>query len=83
MNLEAKHRDLIAAVNNASTDAEWAKADATLHGWRIGVANASGFDDDAGWMNVMYWQDADLHHEGADAERPMCIGVFLDWKPSA
>ncbi len=82
MNIEARHRELIAAVNNSKTQAEWNKADATLRGWRMGVSNASGDAYEYGWMNVMDWHDADLHHKGKDSERPMCLGVFLDWKPS-
>jgi hypothetical protein len=83
MSLEMKHREMIATVNNSSTEREHDLAWEALRAWRMGVGDANGWFEDGGWMNAMYWQDADLHHEGADSERPMCIGVFLDWRPSA
>jgi len=69
-----RSRELIAACNNAKTEHEHALALATLEGWRLGVADAGGAFD---------WTDADLHHIGSDADRPMCMGVFLDWKPAS
>lgn len=79
----ARHRELIARVNNAKTEDEHRVAEAYLRGWRDGLER--GNEDNSiggGWMRYLDWTDADLHHEGADAERPMCIGVFLDWKPT-
>lgn len=77
MDLLMRHRELIAAVNNAKTEYDHRRADAFLEGWRAGIGDANGTH----WMRVIDWTDADMHHEGTAAERPMCIGVFLDWKP--
>lgn len=83
MNLTMRHRELIAAVNNAKNDRDWNRENDILHGWRIGIGEAFGHEESGGWMKVIDWVDADLHHEGENSERPMCIGVFLDWKPTS
>lgn len=72
MSRTMKLRALIANVNNAKTEYEHRRNDALLRGYREALRD-EGIPYD--------WMDADLHHEGADAERPMCLGVFLDWKP--
>lgn len=79
--LTARHRELIARVNSATTEAEHREAEAYLRGWRDGVGRGVDSWKEGGWMSQLDWMDADLHHEGADAERLMCFGVFLDWKP--
>lgn len=66
-------RELIANVNNAKTEYDHRRAEAFLRGYRQALNDLQAPYD---------WTDADLHHEGADAERPMCLGVFLDWQPS-
>ncbi len=72
-----RQRELIAAVNNAKTQWEHDRADAFLQGWRAGHTEAFG-------GHARYdWADADLQFiDTPDFERPMCLGVFLDWKPS-
>ena len=72
--MNQRHIELIAAVNNATTEAEHTSAKRFLDGWRWGIIDAQGRGYD--------WTIADLHHEGSDAERPMVLGVFLDWKPT-
>lgn len=67
-------RELIAACNNAKTDHEHVRAMGKLEGYKEAC-----FTLDVGYD----WTDADLHHQGTDAERPMCLGVFLDWKPES
>ena len=79
MNLIEKHIELIAKVNNAKTEREHRNAEIYLRAWRDGVAAHAGVDH---FAIAMDWLHCDLHHEGADAERPMCLGVFLDWDPS-
>lgn len=80
MDIVDKHIELIAAVNNAKTEEQHRTCEIYLRAWRDGVAAKAGVDH---WMDAMDWMHADLHHEGADAERPMCLGVFLDWQPVA
>jgi hypothetical protein len=78
--LTQRHRELIAAVNNARTENEHRRAAAYLRGWREGLDDGDT-SMGGGWMKRLNWTDADLHHEGDNAQRPMCIGIFLDWKP--
>lgn len=74
MDLTMKLRELISNVNNAKTEYDHRAADNFLRGYR------QALQENGVWYD---WMDADLHHEGEDAERPMCCGVFLDWKPAA
>ena len=73
MNLHLKHIELVEAVNNAKTELEHALAEHHLNGWRDGV------NDCGRRVNLM---DADLHYMDKGVDRPMCCGVFLDWKPT-
>ncbi len=78
MNFTERHRELIAAVNNAKTQYDHDYAYTFLQGWRHGHMEAFGGDARYDWI------DADMQHEGTpDWERPMCMGVFLDWQPEA
>lgn len=70
--MDEKHVALIKAVNSAKTEYEHNQAEDYLRGWRAGVNDARGRGYD--------WTLADLHHEGEDAKRLMCLGVFLDWE---
>lgn len=73
MNLREKHIQLVEAVNNASTEQEHRYAKMRLDNWREGVADSD---------RVLNYIAADLHYLDQGVDRPMCCGVFLDWKPS-
>lgn len=73
MTLRAKHIELIEAVNNAKTEPEHFAAEFKLAGWREGVRDAGA--------NISYLT-GDEHYIAKGIDRPMCCGVFLDWKPS-
>lgn len=66
-NLKTIQRKLIADVNNARDDDDWDRRMHVLKGWRKGVEDCGKEWD---------WVDADQHHEGEDAKRPMTLGVF-------
>lgn len=76
MDFNLRHRELIAAVNNAKRQWEHDSADAFLRGWRAGHEEALD-------GRLRYdWTDADLQFEGTpDFDRPMTLGVFHDWMP--
>lgn len=76
--LIAKQRQLIQAVNTAKTENDHSEADNHLSAWREGVFDA--IRDEHNWLRNALVQDSDSHHSGVDEERPMCLGVFLDWK---
>lgn len=71
MNYE-KHIQLVEAVNNASTETEHFAAEIRLRGWREGM-------EDAGRPVSLLAADSFYLDQGID--RPMCCGVFLDWRP--
>lgn len=73
MSTRRKHIELVEAVNNAKTQQEHDRAEAVLQGYRL------AFDETYDGYNPM---DADLHYMDQGVRRPMCCGVFLDWKPS-
>lgn len=70
--LYEKHMELVQAVNNAKTVEEHSHAEQYLRGWREGVTASDGY------MRLM---DADNFYLEQGIERPMCCGVWLDWKP--
>ncbi len=74
MNLTEEYIKKVKEINSAETDLE--------HNLLIIKANAwvDGARDAGGHVSLI---DADLHHEGKAAERPMCAGIFQDWKPNA
>lgn len=72
MSLHEKHIAMIEAVNNSKTEHEHREADLKLEGWRDGVEAAGKRLDLCA---------ADWHYMEQGIERPMCCGVFLDWKP--
>lgn len=71
--LQEKHIALVEAVNNAKTTAEHQCAQAYLRAWRDGVKDMGG--------NLDYIA-CDLHYLDQGVDRPMCCGVFNDWKPA-
>lgn len=70
--ISAEHARLLDAVNNANTEYEHTRAEAFLNGWRRGVESCGRAIDYCG---------ADMYYINQGVERPMCCGVFLDWKP--
>ena len=69
----AKHIELVEATNNARTEVEHQAAIARLVGFRIGLREAGVTPNLVG---------CDLFYVDQDINRPMCCGVFLDWKAS-
>ena len=72
MSIHDKHIKMVEAVNNAKTEAEHSVANLHLHSWREGVADGG---------TVLRLMDCDLHYMNQGIDRPMCCGVWLDWKP--
>lgn len=80
MTVHDRHCVLLDAVNDAQTTREHEIAEARLRGFRDGVALARGFDGaDCGAMLA----DADNYYLSQGIDRPMCGGVFLDWRPAS
>jgi hypothetical protein len=73
--MHKKHIELVEAVNHASTQAEHDRAEAVLEGYRLALEELHG--PGVGLM------DCDRHYMTLGIDRPMCCGVFLDWKPAA
>lgn len=73
MSTRTKHIELVEAVNNALTQAEHDRAEAVLRGFRL------AFDEHYDGFSLM---DCDRHYLDQGIDRPMCCGVFLDWKPA-
>lgn len=74
MTLHQKHMAMIDAVNNATTRSEHEVARLRLSGWREGVRAAGKEPSLIG---------ADLAQiDRGHGDRPMCCGVFNDWKPT-
>jgi len=71
--IHEKHMQLVDAVNGAKTQLDHDIAERVLRGWREGVKDA-GFALD---LIRADWEQFDRGH----ANRPMCCGVFNDWKP--
>ena len=63
------------AVND-ETKSKWEhdRIESELRGWRNGVQDATGM-----FLNGDYYY-IDLIEQELMTERPMCIGVFMDWK---
>jgi hypothetical protein len=73
MTLRAKHIELVEKVNNAKSEREHCAYQHRLDAWREGVLDAG--------VNLSLMA-ADQHYLDQGIDRPMCCGVFLDWKPS-
>ena len=74
MNLHNRHMQLVDAVNHAKTEHEHWIAYWKLEGWRDGVRDAGNEVD-------LIAADLEQFDRGFEA-RPMCCGVFSDWKPT-
>lgn len=72
--MHKKHIELIEAVNNAKTHQEHSRALAVLEGYRVAIEEAAGY-----FSGIA----CDQHYMDQGVTRPMCCGVFLDWKPAA
>ena len=71
MTLHEKHIERIELVNNAQTLEAHQEFLAELNAWKDGVADAGVRLDLIA---------ADLHYIDQGIDRPMCCGVFNDWK---
>ena len=71
MTLFERHIELIERINNARTVEEHGFAELYLAGFR----NALRI------MRVNQLIDCDMYYISRGIDRPMCCGVFLDWKP--
>ena len=69
-----KHCLLLDAVNNAQTITEHDTMVMCLESWRSGVKDAGAY----GSISLI---DADMYYLDQGIDRPMCGGVWLDWKP--
>lgn len=67
-----KHIELVEAVNNSDTQINHDLADRRLRGFR----------DALEVLNIHQLIDCDLHYINQGIDRPMCCGVFIDWKPA-
>lgn len=72
MTLHEKHIEHIKAVNTAKTVEDHVAKILYLTAWRTGVR-------DSGSVIDLYAADMFYLDQGID--RPMCAGVWLDWKP--
>ncbi len=75
MTLQEIHMQMVDAVNNSKTQREHREADLMLHGWRKGVT-------DCGYHVDLIGADLAQFERGFE-NRPMCCGVFNDWKEAA
>lgn len=80
MNVKQRYIELVESINNAATEAEHARRQAVLEGFRIAL-QASGWTEYGMGCLVMA---ADDHYltQGQSTSRPMCGGVWLDWEPA-
>ena len=75
-NVHSEHMKRVDAVNEAKTEREHQDANLVLKGFRDGL--------DAAGLSPRIYMDCDLAQFARGFEhRPMCCGVFLDWKPEA
>jgi hypothetical protein len=72
MRLYDKYIELLSKVNDEDkTREEHQEALAVLHGWKLGVFDCS---------DGKYSFNGNYHYTNLGINRPMCAGVFLDWK---
>jgi hypothetical protein len=64
------HIELIDAVNNSTTVMEHHDAELILKGFRLALKV----------LNMNDLSMCDMHYIEQGINRPMCCGVFLDWK---
>jgi hypothetical protein len=75
-NWTKRHRELVEAVNAATTEDARSSAKAHLSGFREAVSDLTGVHP--GHLIM----EADWFYIEAGVDRPMCGGVWLDWKPA-
>jgi len=71
--LHTRHIELVEAVNASTTQLQHDIRYAHLKGFRDGI--------EAAGLRVPL-VEADLHYLNQGINRPMCCGVWLDWKPA-
>ena len=67
-----RHIELVEMVNSADSEYQHQRQETYLHGFREALR----------LMNVNQIMDCDYHYMDKGIDRPMCGGVFLDWKPA-
>jgi hypothetical protein len=67
-----KHIELVKLVNSADSERQHQLAEERLRGFRDCM-------DVKGYQQLM---DCDMYYIEKGIDRPMCCGVFLDWKPA-
>lgn len=70
-------RRLLVVNDESKTETEHQIAYWELMGWKQGVEDARDFKFNGDYYYI------DLIDKGEMKERPMCCGVFLDWKSHA
>jgi len=76
--IEERYVELVRACNEAATEDGHRHANEYAHAWLDGVAFALRMDDaDVGRILMA----ADTHYIDQGIDRPMCGGVWIDWKP--
>jgi hypothetical protein len=73
VSLYEKHIELVEMVNNSYSLTEHTIAEARLRGFR----------DSLYVQNLHQLIDCDMYYINQGIDRPMCCGVFLDWKPES
>ncbi len=69
--LTDKYISLVIKVNNSKTKEEHLENQNHLNSWMEGVKDSNG---------VVRLVEADLYYLNQGIDRPMCCGVFLDWR---
>jgi hypothetical protein len=74
MTIHEKHMEMVDAVNNATTESGHWDAGMKLRGFREGL-RAAGIEPNLCACDMTQFERGHEH-------RPMCCGVFNDWKPA-
>lgn len=75
MDISTRHIDLVRAVNESTTEVEHSRSTAYLDGFRNCIEVGGGNL----WRLLIA---ADLHYLDQGIDRPMCCGLWLDWRPA-
>ncbi len=70
-------RRLLEVNDESKTDDEHRQIEARFRGWLEGVEDAAGYRFNGDYYYI------ELFNSGKMQERPLCRGVFLDWKSNA
>ena len=70
-------RRLLEVNDESKTDDEHRQIEARFRGWLEGVEDAAGYRFNGDYYYI------ELFNTGKMKERPLCCGVFLDWKSNA